>query len=364
MSKILNIQAPSSLLWLKTGFAFVLSGLVSLSAQEPASVILPLDPSWEIKAEFSAEDHLPGLETLDVLEHEKSEAKVSLYKMKNKFEKLELSVFNFETLNLDGCFFIENVPLAVTAMDDTVASNERHRILPVCWNGQKWSWSLIEFLGGEKNEIYVARYEPKTAPNEEEFIFARKLFTSRLGLCRPSHIQNCYRGIQDNSLKIQSRGAELSMAHPKHYFVIRSRAVASQAKEELTSSKEFVASSSESLGFKDHLVTECKRVDRDEDLIHRVQAVSFYRVEQRDDRQCGFMTTQKNPEYVCQPTQSGGLRTQYSFYSSEASCREARDLALTSLGLPRQGQPVAGAQGSKDLSQPAAPSQTKASALN
>lgn len=361
MSRLLNIQ-----LLLKTAFICILSGFAGLFAQEPASVILPLDPSWEIKAEFSADDHLPGLETLDVLEHEKSKAKVSLYKMKNKFEKLELSVFNFETLNLDGCFFVENVPLTVTAMDETVSSNERHRILPVCWNGQRWNWSLIEFLGGEKNEIYVARYEPKTAPNEEEFSFAKKLFTSRLGLCRPSHIQNCYRGIQGDSLKIQSKGAELSMVHPQHYFIIRSRAVASEAsdtKEKLTSSKDFVASNNESLGFEDHLVTECQKADPNEDLIHRVQAVSFYQVEQRDGRQCGFMTTQKNPEYVCQPTRSGGLRTQYSFYSSEASCSEARELVLTSLGLPRQGQSIAGAQGSKELSQPVLP-QTKASALN
>lgn len=290
---------------------------------EAPQVLFAVGGDWEMKpADPSQKEEMSSLKPIVTYEHPTSGAKVSIYEMKNKFAKLELSIFQFETLHLDSCFFLENYPLSMGAMDLSIATNERHRMLPVCWNGNKWQWSLFEFLESEENQIFVARYQSDHIPNYKEFEVARNLFSYKLGLCRPSEVQSCFERIRDTSVKIQNRGEALSDNHPRFFNVIRSRA-ASVSESPRAGSSRFV--------FKEHKFDSCQNLDEAGDLLSRIQKVAFFEIPQSADRECGFMVSNEHPQYVCQPTKDGGLRTQYTFYPTMEECEKSRETSLQAL---------------------------------
>jgi|GEM_PF-4995021 len=120
-----------------TSMALCFSLRFSLRAESPTEkpdVLLAVSGSWELKSVPATSSNPWGSSLERVAHYEKSENhdQIDIYRMKNKFDHLELSVFNFETLNLDQCFFLQNYSLKIPSIDPSISENSRHRMVPVC----------------------------------------------------------------------------------------------------------------------------------------------------------------------------------------------------------------------------------------
>jgi len=284
---------------------------------EAPELLLAVGGAWEpqeLSQEIKATNPWPEAEWTAFYRHAETKSIVNLYKLANRLGQLEFTVFDFETRNLDGCFFVKSQLMELPALDESVKVKGRYRMIPVCWSENKnyWEWSLLEFIESENKNIFLAEYRAQSAPDFRVFAGAEKLFTQQLGLCRPSQVMECFNRIKRETIEAKALGPALSKSHPSVYVIQKSKATSEIVR----------ASGARMLEFSEPQVSECRSA-RQSDIIDRVQQVAFNGL-RSEGRECYFDLTKSRPEYVCDPKAVNSSRVVYSFFSSTSECEKYR----------------------------------------
>lgn len=298
--------------------------------EEMFDLLFAASENWTLLDESQSPSSIEvnSLQTLAVYRHEDTQDFLQLAKLKTKFDSLELSVFNYETMEFENCFSLENRSFSMPAMDPGLPQGSRHRMLPLCRNELGWRWSLIDFIEAPDNSIYVARYISSMAPQHHQFEEMRRLFTERLGMCRNSAVQDCYTSIREAKLKPINDGISLSSQHPQYFF---------SSKTPMTNGQLGVSEAS-----------SCEKVSDKGDLLYRIQKVAFGQTGAQSDRRCGFSLSAQEPLYYCKTTQDTGFHMEYRFYRSQKSCEEAQ--SSPPAGVPVVAKPLESSPNTGDVS--------------
>jgi len=284
---------------------------------EAPELLLAVGGAWEpqdLTQELKTTSPWLEAEWTAFYKHAETKSIVNLYKLPNRLGQLEFTVFDFETRNLEACFFVKSQLMELPALDESVKVKGRYRMIPICWNEKKnyWEWSLLEFIETENKNIFLAEYRAQSAPDFRVFAGAEKLFTQQLGLCRPSQVMECFNRIKKEKIEAKALGPALSKSHPSIYVIQKSKATS-----ELTQT-----SGVRMLEFSEPQVSECRSAQQN-DIVDRVQKVAFNGL-LSEGRECYFDLSKSRPEYICDPKAVNSSRVIYSFFSSTSECEQYR----------------------------------------
>lgn len=339
LAALFILISSTSLMKAQDFVAAVSDGPATAAAQmEKLDLLLAVGGLWELQDDQKAKPRIQSDE-IDLIAHyihRETKSQIHLYKFKEQFPALDLAVYNYETFHLNNCFYIESSAIEIEPIDESVSTQARQRMIPVCWNSKAkaWTWKLTEFIESENNEVFVAEYQSITAPDFRVFSTAKRLFTGQLGLCRPSNVRQCFKKIRARNIQVTKNEELKAVSHPRYYTVERSRAI-----DEVTQ-----GSRGKAFNFGEFSISECQDAKNDKELINRVQRVVFNGVKLDAPRECDFDLTSKQPRYTCIPKKLGGLRMSYSFYKSKDSCQSARAKIIEEMGS--QSSSVAGQEDS------------------